>query len=138
MDSYSLKGKVIKVYDLQQKTENFRKREFVVEVNSSNDRGTFVEPIKLQAVQSNCDLLSHVHKGDLVVVKWALMGRKWGKSPDEAYFTNVEALDVTVVSKAEGSQADDAIEEQFPLGEREEGSNQFPGPIDDGDNDIPF
>jgi hypothetical protein len=140
MEPHSLKGKVEVVFDLEQKTEKFRKREFVVEVNSTNERGTFIDYIKLQAINSNIDQLSHVSPGDLVVVRYAIAGRKWGKKGQEKYFTNVEALEITVVSKSQRNAADDAIEDQFPMGQEDAdpiGASPA-GSYDDGPDDLPF
>jgi len=116
MESYNLRGKICELWPTQQKTEKFRKREFVVEVNSTNERGTFIEYILLQLVQNNCDELDSFNIGDMVIVRWSLMGRKWGKKGEEKYFTNVEALEITMITKGDGT-GNDVIEDQLPLGD---------------------
>ena len=142
MDSYSLSGKAHKIWDTEQKSDRFRKREFVVEVNTSNERGTFIEFIKLQTVQDKCELLDGVHEGDLIVVKWALMGRRWKKDDKYSYFTNVEALDINVVSRGDGSSRNDAIEDELPLGESSEddpfSTPAVSTPEDNEPDDLPF
>ena len=139
MDSSSLKGKVIELYDLKQVTEKFRKREFVVEVNSSNEKGNYIDYIKLQAVMATCDTLNYVSIGDLVVVRYSLMGRKWkNKEGQTAYFTNVEALEINVVSKSLTTAEDNEIEENFPLGPDDD-LIAPPSPESDNiEDDVPF
>ena len=143
MEAHSLKGKVFEVFELVEVSDRFRKREFVVEVNSSSYNGTFIEYIKLQTVQDKCDLLDDVEKGDLVVVKWTLSGRKWGKKPDEKYFTNVNTLDISIITKSEGEAYSDVIEDQLPLGEQDEDTQSLSFPqqkesIEESEDDLPF
>lgn len=146
METYRARGKIIEVWETQQKSDKFRKREFVLEVSTSSERGTFIEYLKLQMVQNNCDLLDGINKGDLVSIEWNPMGRRWkDKDGNWVYFTNLESTDITVVSRADGTGSEDAIDDQLPL----EGSNDDPftkpsesipnnDPLDDGSDDLPF
>lgn len=147
MDTYKARGKICELWETQQKSEKFRKREFVLEVTTTGDRGTFIEYLKLQMVQNNCDLLDGIHKGDLVSIEWNPMGRRWkDKDGKWVYFTNLEATDITVVSRADGTGSEDSIEDQLPLeGSKDDPfgiSNEPPpindGPVDDGPDDLPF
>lgn len=145
MDIQRLRGKVCIVWETQSKSEKFRKREFVVEVNENNERGTFIDYIKLQMTQSNCDLLDGINKGDLVIVQWKASGRRWKNKDNEwAYFTNLEAIDISVVSRVDGTGSEDTIEEQLPLGGEDpfaKPSESIPennGSVDDGPDDLPF
>jgi len=147
MDTYRARGKIIEVWETQQKTEKFRKREFVLEVSTSSERGTFIEYLKLQMVQNNCDLLDGIHKGDLVSIQWNPMGRRWkDKDGKWVYFTNLEATDITVVSRADGTGSEDAIDDQLPLEATEDDPFALPdesipdnnGPVDEGPDDLPF
>ena len=147
MDTYRARGKIIEVWETQQKTEKFRKREFVLEVSTSSERGTFIEYLKLQMVQNNCDLLDGIHKGDLVSIQWNPMGRRWkDKDGKWVYFTNLEATDITVVSRADGTGSEDAIDDQLPLESKEDDPFALPdeptpnnnSPVDEGPDDLPF
>jgi len=140
MESYQLSGKVDVVWETKKVSEKFRKREFVVIVNSSTVSGTFVDYIKLQLVQDKCELLDGVYPGDMVVVRWALAGRRWGKKPEEKYFTNVECLEITVVTRGDGVGASDSIEDELPL-EPEDTIFDVPKTEsipDEGVDDLPF
>jgi len=145
MEKLRLRGKICIVWDTDQKSDKFRKREFVVEVNESNERGSFIDYIKLQMVQDNCDLLDGINKGDLVSVEWKVSGRRWkDKNNEWAYFTNLEAVDITVVSRVDGTGSEDSIEDQLPLGKDDPFAlpdDSIPdntGPADDGTDDLPF
>ena len=147
MDTYRARGKIIEVWETLRKSEKFQKREFVLEVSTTGDRGTFIEYLKLQMVQSNCDLLDGINKGDLVSIEWNPMGRRWkDKDKNWVYFTNLEATDITVVSRADGTGSEDSIEDQLPLegtGDDPFASSSEPlpnnnGPVDDGPDDLPF
>ena len=130
METYSLRGRVHMIWDLDQFSDKFRKREFVVESKATNDRGTFVDYIKMQLTQANCDLLEGVHVGDHVAVRWTLAGRKWGKKGEEKYFTNVEALEITVVSRADRSETV-SDEMDLPLDD-----DPFANPITAGNESV--
>jgi single-strand DNA-binding protein len=51
--AYELQGRLFEIFDTQQITDTFKKREFVVETTS----GMYNEYIKMQAVQDKCDFL---------------------------------------------------------------------------------
>ena len=147
MDTYRARGKIIEVWDTQQKSEKFRKREFVLEVSTSSERGTYIEYLKLQMVQNNCDLLDGIYKGDLVSIEWNPMGRRWkDKDSKWVYFTNLEATDITVVSRADGTGSEDVIEDQLPLENTGDDPFALPdeplrnndNPEDEGPDDLPF
>ena len=145
MDIYRVRGSITKVWDTQTVSDKFRKREFVIEYKDTNERGTFIDYLKLQMVQSNCDLLDGINKGDLVIVQWKPTGRRWKNQDGEwAYFTNLEATDIDVVSRADGTGSEDTIDDQLPLGQddpfasSEEPQRTTQDPIDDIPDDLPF
>lgn len=145
MDTYKVRGKICEVWETQTKSEKFRKREFAVEVNTSGERGTFIEYLKLQMVQANCDLLDGINKGDLVIVEWKPMGRRWkDKEGKWIYFTNLESIGITVVSRVDGTGAEDSIDDQLPLEEDDPFAQASDLPpintpsVDEGPDDLPF
>ena len=113
-----------------------------MEHSNSSERGTYIDHIKMQLINNNCELLEGVSKGDQVLVKWTLMGRKWKKENENVYFTNVECKDITVTSRADGTGAEDTIEDQFPIEPEPEKypatpDNSIPDPNEEID-DLPF
>ena len=141
MEIYTLKGKITELWDMKVISDKFRKREFVVEVNSSGSNSSYIDHVKMQAVQNNCEQLDGVNIGDTIAVRWRIAGRRWGTKPDYSYFTNIEATEISVILRGDGSSADDAIEEELPLEaddntlfevqEKEEIPNE-------GEDDLPF
>lgn len=111
--SFELKGKLIEVFEEQQVSEKFRKREFVVETVEEVNESQYIDQIKFQAVQDKCDMLDKVNKGDEVNVSFNVKGRAWENAEGETkYFTNLDAWRIEAVAgaqapKAAAPQADD-------------------------------
>lgn len=76
-----LTGKVHKVFDTQQITDTFTKRELVVETD-----GEYPQYIKIEFVKDKTALLDELNEGDSVTVSYDLRGREWNGK----YFTNVQ------------------------------------------------
>jgi len=86
---FQLKGKLIVKNDEQVITEKFKKREFVIEDNSSQ----YPQVISFQLVQDRCSLLDAYNVGDEVNVDFNLRGREWvdPKNGVTKYFNSLEA-----------------------------------------------
>lgn len=81
--SFEVAGKLIKKYEIENKTGTFQAREFVIEVTE----GRYPEYVKFQLTQERCGLIDPYNEGDWVKVSFDLRGREWqGK-----YFTNLNA-----------------------------------------------
>lgn len=100
--SFEVEGKLHKVFETEQKTDSFRAREFVIQV----EQGNYPQFIKFQLVQDRCDLIDHYNEGDHVKVYFDLRGREW----NEKYFTNLSAWRVEAMSGADAA----AIPDPFP------------------------
>ncbi|MCS7018634.1 MAG: DUF3127 domain-containing protein [Cytophagales bacterium] len=94
--SYEAKGKLVVIYNTQQVTEKFRKREFVVELLS----GAYSEFVKFQLTQEKCNLLDGLSVGDEVKVSFTLRGRPYTKDGTTTYFTNLEAWRIEAITPA--------------------------------------
>jgi single-strand DNA-binding protein len=93
--SYELKGKLIADLGINQVSDKFKKREFVVEVP-----GQYPEVIKCELKQDKVTLLDGVQIGSDVTVHFNLTGRKWTSQEGKtSYFVTVDAW------KIETSQA---------------------------------
>lgn len=98
--SFEIEGKLIVKSDIQQVTDSFRKREFVIEkVTNSNGR-EFIDTIKFQLIQDRCSELDGVNVNDQVKINFNIKGRKWEKNGQTSYFNNLEAWRVTSNSPA--------------------------------------
>ena len=86
---FTLKGKLIVKGDEQQISEKFKKREFVVQDDSSQ----YPQVISFQLVQDKCSLLETYNEGDEISVSFNLKGREWVSPKDGTtkYFNSLEA-----------------------------------------------
>lgn len=80
--AFQAEGKLHKVFDEEQKSDNFKAREFVVETDEK-----YPQFIKFQLVQDKCSLIDGHREGDQVNVSFDLRGREWNGK----YFTNLQA-----------------------------------------------
>ena len=87
---FEVKGKIHVLFDTQQVTERFMKREFVLEITN----GQFSEYVKFQLTQQRCSLLDTCSVGDEIKVRFALKGKPYQKGSETLYFTNLEAINV--------------------------------------------
>ena len=122
--SFDVDGRLHKKYETEQKTDSFKAREFVIEI----DGGQYPQFIKFQLVQDRCSLLDDVEEGEIIKVHFDLRGREWqGK-----YFTNLNAWRI---EKPQPASAGPAIAD-------DQGSGDFPTASDDpgfaADDDLPF
>jgi hypothetical protein len=127
MASYDLSGKLVEIYDTQQVTDTFRKREFVVETVESSNGRDFVENIKFQATQNACGILDSFNIGDSVKVTFNIRGRRTERNGVVNYFNNLEAWRV---NKESGSGQEQSREERY----QETSNDNTPPPADD----LPF
>ena len=87
-------GKLHKIFDVEQKTESFKAREFVIETS-----GEYPQFVKFQATQERCAMVDTFKEGDMIKVHFDLRGREWqGK-----YFTNINAWKIEAASGASES-----------------------------------
>lgn len=93
---FEVQGKIEAIFDTQQVTDRFRKREFVIEIQS----GMYPEYIKMQLTQDRCSLVDTFKVGDIVKVSFNLRGRPYDKGGERIYFTNIDAWRVDAVQVA--------------------------------------
>lgn len=86
-ESFSIKGRIVVINELQNISEKFQKREFVIELD-----GKYPEFIKFEFVNEKCTLLDQYQNGMEVEVEFNLRGRKW-RSPqgEDKYFNTLLA-----------------------------------------------
>lgn len=121
--AFEVTGKLHEIFDEQQVTEKFRKREFVLEI----DDNSFTQYIKFQATQDRCSILDSFSKGDTAKVSFNLSGRPFtNREGQQVYFTNLVAWRMEKVGG--GAQASPHAGYEVP---------DLPHPADDVD-DLPF
>ena len=92
---YKAEGKIVKIFDAEQKSASFQAREFVIEVAD----GQYPQMVKFQLVQDKCDLVNDYSDGDSVEVEFDLRGREWNGK----YFTNLQAWRIARASEGGGA-----------------------------------
>ena len=130
--SFEVDGKLHKKFDTEQKTDSFRAREFVIEIQSGN----YPQFIKFQLTQDRCDLLDAHQEGSMLKVYFDLRGREW----NEKYFINLNAWRIDSKEDVPASPASDDPfpDASFPpfKGEGTPGASEMP--TKDDLDDLPF
>lgn len=118
---YTLKGELKVINDVQQISDSFKKREFVV-VDAS---GQYAQTILFQAVQDRCELLDSFKVGDNVEVTFFLRGREWTNPKDGSirFFNSLDAWKVAPLGAGTDKPASADNAETF---------------VAEGDDDLPF
>lgn len=121
MAAYKAEGKIVKIFDTEQKSDKFQAREFVIEVAD----GKFPQMVKFQLTQDKCNLVDDYSEGEEIVVDFDLRGREW----NDRYFTNLNAWRI---ARADGSSdgSSGGGQKEMPAASAAETA--------DFDDDIPF
>ena len=91
---YDAQGTIKAIFETQQKTENFRLREFVLEIQDQ-----YTEEVKFQLTQDRYALMDNFNEGDEVKVGFTLKGRSvTSREGKTLYFTNINAIRVEPVN----------------------------------------
>ena len=104
--------------DVQEISEKFKKRDFVLTDNSSQ----YPQHISLQLTQDKCGLIDNVNIGDELKVSINLKGREWTSPKGEVkYFNTIEAWKIekagvaTKKATTESSQQSTDSEDELPF-----------------------
>lgn len=125
-------GKILEIFDTQNISNTFKKREFVLEYAENPQ---YPEYVKFEMIQDKCALLDGLNVGDTVNVFFNLKGRKWTDPKGEVkYFNSLQAWKFE--TEAAGGSTP-------PPPQAEQGMDQMeePGWVDSNDaadDDLPF
>ncbi len=125
---YKAEGKVVKIFDAEQKSASFQAREFVIEVAD----GQYPQMVKFQLVQDKCSLVDDYSEGDEIEVEFDLRGREWNGK----YFTNLQAWRINRAGEGGGQGGNgggQAAQQAKP-----QASAATSSASSDFDDDIPF
>jgi hypothetical protein len=95
-----ISGKLHVINEVQQVTERFRKREFVLEL-SENTR--FPQFVIFQLTGDRCGRIDDFEVGNEVRVEFSLRGREWNSPRGEVKYFN--SLDVWNIERTSGAQS---------------------------------
>ncbi len=129
--SFEITGKLIEKFEMQQVSDRFKKREFVILKEENVSGSVFSEHIKFQLIQDKCDLIEGFNLNDDVKVSFNIKGKKWEKNGQTSYFTNLDAWRVEQSSAPNTAPAQDFEDAPFPSDE------QFSQDFEDK-NELPF
>ena len=125
--SFEVAGKLIEKFDIQEISDTFRKREFIVEKTENQGGMEFTDHIKFQLTQDRCALIDDINIHDEIRVSFNIRGRRWVKDGNVSYFTNLEAWKIEKIA----GTSEELPPPSAPLNEED-----VP-PLDESD-DLPF
>jgi hypothetical protein len=106
--SYEITGKLVAVFDIVQRTETFKTREFVIEKSEDIGGRVITNYVKFQCVQDKTAMPDRFNMGDDVKVQFNIKGTKWMKDGRENYITNLDAWRMETVKLGQ-SGGNDAV-----------------------------
>jgi hypothetical protein len=98
--AFEIIGKVIDISPVNQVSDKFKKREFVIEKKESGGTAVFIDYIKFQLLQDKCDLINESYLNEDVKIWFNLKGNKWERDGKINYFTNLDAWKIEKTSSA--------------------------------------
>ena len=104
--AFEITGKIIEISPVNQVSDKFKKREFVIEKKETGGSAVFIDFIKFQLVQDKCDLINESYMNEDVRIWFNLKGNKWERDGKVNYFTNLDAWKIEKYSSQnEGTNA---------------------------------
>lgn len=130
----NIKGKLVEIFDEQQITASFKKREFVVEFAENPQ---YPEFIKFELIQDKCGLLNSYQVDQEIEIHFNLKGRKWNDPKGGVkYFNTLQAWRLTSPDQ-QPAQSNSSGQVEVP--NHASTSNEPPAWLDSGDDDdVPF
>ncbi|OFY63390.1 MAG: hypothetical protein A2V64_09840 [Bacteroidetes bacterium RBG_13_43_22] len=125
--AFETTGRIIDISAVNQVSDKFRKREFVIEKKEAGGSAVFVDFIKFQLTQEKCDLINESFLNEDVKIWFNLRGNKWERDGKINYFTN---LDVWKIEKLSSLTSDQSTPSDITL-------EDIP-PENDELSDLPF
>ena len=98
--AFEITGKVIDVSPVNQVSDKFKKREFVIEKKETGGSAVFIDYIKFQLIQDKCDLINESFLNEEIKIWFNLKGNKWERDGKVSYFTNLDAWKIERTSES--------------------------------------
>jgi hypothetical protein len=102
--AFEITGRIIEVFPVNQVSDKFRKREFVIEKKETGGSAVFIDYIKFQLIQDKCDLIDESFINEDVRIWFNLKGNKWERDGKINYFTNLDAWKIEKYSSENDDQ----------------------------------
>ena len=104
--SYEITGKLTAKFEIVQRTETFKTREFVIEKSDDVNGRVITNFVKFQCVQDKTAMPDRFNIGDEVKVQFNLKGTRWEKDGRINYITNLDAWRMESVKISQDNGAD--------------------------------
>jgi len=98
--AFEITGRVIDIAPVNQVSDKFKKREFVIEKKETGGAAVFIDYIKFQLVQDKCDLINESFLNEEIKIWFNLKGNKWERDGKINYFTNLDAWKIEKISSS--------------------------------------
>ncbi|MEP6846189.1 MAG: DUF3127 domain-containing protein [Panacibacter sp.] len=105
--SFEITGKLVAKFDIVQRTETFKTREFVIEKTEEINGRSITNYVKFQSVQDRTTMPDRFNIGDEVKVSFNIKGTKWVKDGRENYITNLDAWRMEHIKLAQDNNTAD-------------------------------
>lgn len=93
---FQITGRLHRKFEVEQKTERFRKRDFVIELA---DNPKYPQFVQFQLTGDRCESLDDYQEGDQLRLEFSLRGREW--TPRDGGQTRYfNSLDVWTIDRA--------------------------------------
>lgn len=132
--NFEITGKLLEKFPTEQKSERFRKREFVVEVQEQAGDRTFTNYIKFQTTNDKCEIVDRINVNDNVKVHFNIRGNKYEKDGRVSYFTNLDAWKIEGAGSSSG-QSNQAYNQERPQYNE---SHAYADNAGNDNDDLPF
>lgn len=102
---FDVSGKLVAKFEIVQRTESFKTREFVIETSEDIKGRIITNYIKFQSVQDRTTIIDRFNIGDQVKVHFNIRGTRWEKNGQVNYITNLDAWRIEAVNLQQGGPA---------------------------------
>lgn len=103
--SYTISGKVKKIFETQEFKSGFSKRSFVITTDEK-----YPQDIQLDCLKEKAQMLENLNEKDAITVHFNISGREW----NDRYFVNLEAWRIDSGTDASSPTAAVAEDEPVP------------------------
>ena len=102
--AFEITGKVIDILPVNQVSDKFRKREFVIERKETGGTALFIDYIKFQLLQDKCELINESFMNEEVKITFNIKGNRWEREGKVNYFTNLDAWKIERIASMANNQ----------------------------------
>jgi len=140
--SFEISGKLVAKFNIVQRTESFKTREFVIEKSEDIGGRIITNYVKFQCVQDKTAMPDRFNLGDEVKVQFNIKGTKWVKDGKENYITNLDAWRMEQVNFGQQQSAPQTTNQAAPANYNQgnsysQSNNSFSAGSENVD-DLPF